>query len=177
MEFFRIVGLSVVAAIAYGIAHDQVTVRLCVEYFTIGHPRIVATSSPTLLALFWGVAATWWVGLPLGFLLAAAARNGRKYPQLGVTAVVPRVLTLIVSMFVAAGLAGVAIYVSSGPLEIALPKAVAPLVSPVAQRTFLAVWAAHIASYAVGVFGGLIVVLLTFRERMRIGASQPLRLR
>jgi len=60
--------------VAYGLVHDQVTVRVSLEYFTIGHPQLITTSSPTLLALFWGAAATWWVGLP--------RRLGRSHHQL-----------------------------------------------------------------------------------------------
>ncbi len=35
--------MSVAAAIAYGIAHDQITVRICLEYFTIGHSKVFPT--------------------------------------------------------------------------------------------------------------------------------------
>ena len=65
MQFVGIVLFSIAAAVFYGIAHDQVTVRVCLEYFTIGHPPVFKTTSPALLALGWGVLATWWVGLPL----------------------------------------------------------------------------------------------------------------
>lgn len=71
MEALRIVALAVAAAVAYGVLHDQVTARICVEYFTIGHPLLVPSYSPTLLALAWGVVATWWVGLVGGLVLAA----------------------------------------------------------------------------------------------------------
>jgi len=66
MEMVKIVLLCIVSAVVYGILHDQVTARACVEYFTIGHPPVFKTDSPTLLALGWGVIATWWVGLLLG---------------------------------------------------------------------------------------------------------------
>src|SRR5690606_31679593 len=75
---FRIVALSIAAAIVYGIVHDQVTVRVCVEYFTIGHAPLFATESPTLLAVCWGIAATWWVGLLLGLPLAFTALRGPR---------------------------------------------------------------------------------------------------
>ena len=78
MDTLKIVALCVGAAVLYGIAHDQVTARVCVEYLTIGHPRVFATESPTLLALGWGVIATWWVGLLLGFPLSFAALRGSK---------------------------------------------------------------------------------------------------
>ena len=54
-----IVLMSVAAAIAYGIAHDQVTVRICLEYFTIGHEPVFPTRNPTLLAIGWGIIAGW----------------------------------------------------------------------------------------------------------------------
>ncbi|MCA8941727.1 MAG: hypothetical protein KDB80_04135 [Planctomycetes bacterium] len=76
MAGLRIVLLCVVAAVGFGIVHDQITARVCVEYFTIGHPRILATDSPTELGIFWGVIATWWVGAILGLGLAFAARRG-----------------------------------------------------------------------------------------------------
>ena len=46
-----IVGLCIAAAVAYGLVHDQVTVRLSLEYFTVLHPHVVDTDSPTVLAL------------------------------------------------------------------------------------------------------------------------------
>ncbi len=60
--------MGIGASVLYGLLHDQVTARVCVEYFTIGHPRVMASKSPTPLALYWGVVAPWWVGLPAGIL-------------------------------------------------------------------------------------------------------------
>jgi hypothetical protein len=76
IENLKIILLCVAAAIAYGVAHDQITARVCLEYFTVFHPPVFATQSPTALAFGWGVIATWWVGLFLGLLLALAARAG-----------------------------------------------------------------------------------------------------
>src|SRR3954468_14939212 len=75
-----IVALAIVAAVTYGILHDLVTAHVCVEYFTIGHAPVFATREPVLLALGWGVIATWWVGLLLGIPLAMSARCGRRPP-------------------------------------------------------------------------------------------------
>lgn len=55
MQVVAIIMVSVVAAITYGVIHDQITARICVEYFTIGHPRLIESDSPTVLGLFWGV--------------------------------------------------------------------------------------------------------------------------
>jgi hypothetical protein len=57
MAALRLVGLGLIA-IAYGTLHDQVTARICVEYFTIGHPIIRPTESPILLGVIWSVVAT-----------------------------------------------------------------------------------------------------------------------
>ena len=77
MKFLVIVVQGVLAAVLYGIVHDQITIRICPEYFTIAHPHISDTKSLTLLAVMWGVIATWWVGLPLGIAIGLAARVGR----------------------------------------------------------------------------------------------------
>ena len=76
MESLKIVLLCILAAILYGILHDQVTARGCVEYFTIGHPPIFQTDDPTLIAFGWGVIATWWMGEILSIPAVLAARVG-----------------------------------------------------------------------------------------------------
>lgn len=65
---------------AYAILFDQITARVCVEYFTIGHAPIFNTTSPTLLGIGWGIVATWWVGLIIGIPVALASRLG-KWPK------------------------------------------------------------------------------------------------
>src|SRR5215212_9662276 len=76
MRSCLIILFSTFAAVVYGVIHDQVTARVCVEYFTIGHPPVFDTTDPTLLGIGWGVIATWWVGLILGVPLALSARIG-----------------------------------------------------------------------------------------------------
>src|SRR5262245_33637640 len=78
MQSLGIVLMCIFAAVIYGIIHDQITARICVEYFTIGHPPIFGTDDPTLLGIGWGIFATWWVGLLLGVPLAMVARVGSR---------------------------------------------------------------------------------------------------
>lgn len=54
MESLKIWSLCVTAAILYGIVHAQITARLAVEYFTIGHVSPPGLVSHTLLGLYWG---------------------------------------------------------------------------------------------------------------------------
>jgi hypothetical protein len=58
LESLKIILVCVASAILYGIIHDQFTARICIEYFTVFHPPIFATQSPTLLGIGWGVIAT-----------------------------------------------------------------------------------------------------------------------
>jgi hypothetical protein len=71
-----ITALCTGAAIAYGVAHDQVTARLCPEYFLVAHPPLCSGHSISVVAFCWGLAATWWVGLTIGVLLARLAHVG-----------------------------------------------------------------------------------------------------
>src|SRR5258708_36065191 len=97
MQALFIVILTILSAVFYGIVHDPFTARICVEYFTIGHPPVFSTQSPTLLALGWGVIATWWVGLILGIPLAIAARVGTR-PQRSAGSLIRPISVLLLVM-------------------------------------------------------------------------------
>jgi hypothetical protein len=43
MQSIKIILTCVGAAVLCGVVHDQVTVRVCVEYFSVFHPRIFPT--------------------------------------------------------------------------------------------------------------------------------------
>ena len=42
----KIIAVFTLAAVAFGLVHDQITARVCMEYFTIAHVTIVPTQSP-----------------------------------------------------------------------------------------------------------------------------------
>jgi hypothetical protein len=69
-SFLGFVFFTILISVVYGIAHDMVTAHVCVPYFTEYHPKIIASDSPVVMALLWGLIATWWVGLYAGILLA-----------------------------------------------------------------------------------------------------------
>lgn len=77
---FRSIGSYIlyctVASIGYGIIHDLLSTQVCLEYFTTYHPPVFATQDPILLALGWGVYATFWMGAILGLLLGAVSFYG-----------------------------------------------------------------------------------------------------
>lgn len=123
-EFSKIVAASVIAAIAYGIIQDQVTARICLEYFSQGfHKKMMDTwtgtpilntcrsillnsNSPTVHALLWGTIATWWVGLPLGVLLAGASRIG-PWPKTTLEELIKPLMVTMNSVGIATLVAGI----------------------------------------------------------------------
>ncbi len=160
VEVLKIIGVCVLAAVAYGIGHDLITTRVCLEYFTVFHPPILNhTQSATLLALGWGLIASWWVGLLLGVPLAFASRFGNR-PKLLVSDLRPWIRTLLLVMASCALLAGV-----GGFFWGTVPREFEPLIAPEGKSRFAADLWAHNASYASGVIGGVIVCVLAYRRR------------
>ena len=154
MQSFKIVALAVGAGVAYGILQDQVTARVCVEYFTIGHPRIVATESPTVLGLVWGVVATWWVGLILGIPLALCARLGGR-PKLSAAQLRRPILVLLAVMAVLALTAGITGYIAAKRGAVRLLEPLASRVPREKHAVFLADLWTHLTAYGAGFLGGL----------------------
>jgi hypothetical protein len=164
MEALKIVAAATVAAVLYGIVHDQITVRVCLEYFTVFHPPIFRTHNPTLLALGWGVIATFWMGMVLGILLAIAARAGSE-PRITARELAPKVLWLLGTMAVCAAV--------FGTLGYFIAKSIGGDNSY--SRLQADLWA-HSASYFVGGIGGVVLCIHTAvirRRRSSAYASRP----
>jgi hypothetical protein len=168
-EALKIVLFSVAAAGIYGILHDQVTAHLCVEYFTVAHPMIIPTHSPFLLAMFWGIFATWWVGLSLGAGLALAARLGPA-PRVSASELALPVLMLMILCGIAALLAGMvgARLMTHG--LVTLNGWYADVIPAERHVAFFADASAHLTSYAAGGIGGLVLISLTIWKRLRAAA-------
>jgi hypothetical protein len=171
METFKIILLSVIAAVCYGILHDQITARISVEYFTIGHPIIIETTDPTTLGLLWGVLATWWAGLLVGIMFAIAAQAGTK-PKRNARSLVRPILIVMVVMAVCAAGAG---FVGWGATEnnaFALPQQIARLVPRDRHIAFATAMWAHNASYLMGFVGATIAALVVARSRRFLPKGQ-----
>ena len=165
MEFAKIVFLSIAAAICYGILHDQVTARICVEYFTVFHPPVFYTDNPTLLGLGWGVIATWWLGAFLGVVLAISARAGHSRKVTARELVRP-VSQLLALMAISALVFGTAGYVLARRGRIAPPLWITRSLESHAYNAFMADWWAHNASYAAATLGGIVLCVMTYRKRV-----------
>ncbi len=166
MQSLKIAALCIAAAILYGIMHDQVTTRVCVEYFTIGHAPIFRTDSPTLLALGWGVLATWWVGAMLAVPAVLVSRVG-SWPTLNAVDLTRPIGYLLTAMAVASLLAGIAGYFAARADWVSLAEPLASRVPSDRHDRFLADYWAHNAAYGVGFVGGWAVCIgiLVWRSR------------
>ncbi len=153
MEAAKIWLVAIVATVAYGIAHDLVTTRVSLEYFTVAHAGIVETQSPTLLAFGWGVVATWWAGVLLGGLIALTARFGKRR-KIAVRDLAGPGASLMLAIGVLSLIAGVAGYIAAGAGAISLSDSFAADIPPGgAHQRFLAVAWAHTAAYGGGGVG------------------------
>lgn len=164
MKSLGIVLMCVAAAVCYGIVHDQVTARVCVEYFTVGHPPLFDTDDPTLLGLGWGVVATWWAGLLVGVPLAVVARAGPR-PERSPGSLVRPVAYLLAVMAACALAAGVAGWLLATSGAVFLTGQIARDLPPDRHAPFLADLWAHSASYVAGAVGGIVVVVRVWRSR------------
>lgn len=157
-EAMKIILLPTGAAILYGMAMDQITIRICPEYFTVAHPHIFNTGSLTLLALAWGVIATWWAGAIVGVAFAIAGRAG-SLPKLTWRKFVRPLVILALIMAatsVAAGFLG-AWMVNTGSLPAVQAWAIGlPLDK---QAAFMADAFAHVCSYLIGALGCLTIAI------------------
>lgn len=165
MRFIRIVLSTSAALWLYGVIHDQITVRVSPEYFTLGHPSLVATASPTLLALAWGSATTLPAGLALGFLLAGVATNGRRRPLLGLQDLMPLLGGLILAMATVAIVSGLAGWTLSRVDAASLHGPLAEQLAPDVQQRYLAVRWAHGGAYLSGIVGSVVLVVTAWRRR------------
>jgi hypothetical protein len=163
-ESLKIVALSVAAAVVYGVVHDQFTARICVEYFTIGHPPMFATESPTLLAFGWGFIATWWVGVILGIPAAWLARVGNK-PKLSAVQLLRPIAFLLAIMATGAITVGSIAYVLARNGTLFLLDPLAGRIPESKHAAFIADSGAHLASYGIGFLGGVVLCCWIWRER------------
>lgn len=165
MHSVKIFLLAIVAAVFYGQVHDQITAHLCVEYFTIGHPKMIESEEPWRLAIYWGFAATWWVGAILGLGLAVAARFGDERPKFIASDLIGPIAGLLGAMVVCAVSAGVAAAVFAHLGWARLPEPLASSIPPGKRFWFLIDWWTHGASYLSGFVGGITLWVLTWRRR------------
>jgi hypothetical protein len=110
------------------------------------------------------VVATWWVGLPLGGLLALGARAGAGETRTARDLVRP-LAKLLLAMGTIALLAGLIGYALARFDLIELAEHWQALIPAAKHDRFLFDAYAHTASYGAGVIGGVVLAVRTFVGR------------
>ena len=166
MEAAKIWIVTVIATVTYGIAQDLVTTRVSLEYFTIGHVNLFGIQSPAMLAFYWGIVATWWLGVPLGCLIALTARLGKR-PKIAVRDLLRPGLCLLLAVGMLALLAGMAGYIAAELGVISLSAGFAEYIPPNGHHRFLAVAWAHTAAYGGGFIGATLLAAWIWTTRAK----------
>jgi hypothetical protein len=163
MKAFVAIVLGIVAlAGVYGVLHDQVTARICIEYFTIAHPRIIDSEDPAVLALAWGVIATWWFALPFGLIGASLARIGRT-PPVPVLEVLQIAAASLAVTGVLAAFAGVIAWFARQPP----PTYWSELIPAHQHARFMVASTMHLTSYVGGALTALGALVIIGIRRFR----------
>jgi hypothetical protein len=159
------------ALIGYGMLQDQVSARLCPEYFTIGHPPISGISAPTLLGIAWGLLGGLPGGILLGTALALAMRSGPR-PPLAFAAVRRPILLLLAGMALGTLISGLSAWYNASVVNIAVGIPWSAVLAPERQRAFFIVASAHFATYLSAAGLGLGLCGWAFSRRGRPGLAQ-----
>ncbi|HZH98923.1 MAG TPA: hypothetical protein VEX38_08120 [Fimbriimonadaceae bacterium] len=148
-----VVGLCVLGAIMFGVAHDLVTAHVAPEYFTVYHPRLIEREEPLPLALFWGCFATWWFGLVAGLLFTVI--NQFREAPLGAVAIGKRVGVMLAALW------GIAMLTLLACLLLTphFPPTLAVLWGLPHEPRVLAVGIVHSVSYSLAALGTVLIAI------------------
>jgi hypothetical protein len=153
IELIKIILLVILTAACYGILHDQITARVCKEYFTVDHPDlgwpvIFHNPHPTILAFAWGIVATVPLATVLGIILALAAQVG-SWPRISAGMLFIPLMAIFLIMGLLAFGAGLTRYHTA---EMQYQEF--GYVNPAEEADF----AAHLMSYVAGTLGAIVLM-------------------
>ena len=154
---YRIVLMGLAAMVGYAMLQDQISARLCPEYFTVLHPPIPNLTDPTLLGISWGFLGAWWGGILLGFVLGLVATVGRR-PPLAPRELVRPMLVLVGVLAGVTALTGFTVWHHAGLLGVSLDSGMTQMVPPERHRGLLTVACYHLTAYVTAAVGGVVVV-------------------
>lgn len=139
-----------------GISLDLVTANVSVEYFSVHHPRLLSTENPWALAVFWGIAASWWFGMICGLIIAAI--NHQRQNPLGPALILRWAFNACVVLWVVM----VAILVAVLAVASTIPFEKRPSTFD-SDRRLVAVAMAHQYEYAMGIMACMVIAIKTWR--------------
>lgn len=164
-RFVTLVLGAVGLACALGVCLDLVTAHVAVEYFTVKHPKIVESQEPIVMALLWGVGASWWFGL-IGGVVVGSINHMRREPLaprriLRWTAISCVVLWLIMMAI----LLTILLIANTIPQEMRRPTFDY-------DRRMVAVAMAHQYEYILGAMALLVIGIATWRAKSQTSLAE-----
>jgi hypothetical protein len=167
----RFAAMGLVAMVGYAMLQDQVSARLCPEYFTVFHPPIPDVTDPTLLGIGWGFLGAWWGGVLLGYVAGLVATVGSR-PPLTPRDFVRPLLVLVAVMTVVVAMTGLIVWGHAEVFEIALNPGMAKMLPPERHRALFVVACYHFAAYTTAIVGGVGVCVWVGIARRRRGSER-----
>lgn len=169
---YRLMLIGIALLSGYGMLQDQVSARLCPEYFTKLHPPIpgLTEGDPTLLGIAWGFLGAWGGGAILGYAVGIAAAVGPR-PPLGVGDLVRPMLAPVAAVAASTALTGIVVWVHTGMFGVRVCPELNGIVSPERHRAALTVACYHFAAYATAIVGSVALCVWVSLERKRRGTS------
>jgi hypothetical protein len=172
MPLLRIVLLCCLALIGYGVLEDQISARLCPEYFTIGHAPIRGVTGPTLLGVAWGFLGGFPDGIALGIPLALAANLG-TLPRLSARALLPPLLVLLAATALGALIAGASAAYNATVVNISVGEPWASFIPHERHWHFFVVACAHFGAYLGAGVAGVGLFAWAVRRRYTLARARP----
>lgn len=165
----RMLQIGIAAEVVYAMLQDQISVRMCPEYFTVAHPRIEAITDPTLLGLARGFLGAWWGGALIGAITGFSARLGR-WPKLNPQDLLRPIVWLLVFQAGATAAAGwIATYEVTEP-GFTIIEPLASHIPETRHNACFIVSRMHQGTYLSAIVGGVFVCGWIFRRRVLLAA-------
>lgn len=165
----RHIAACIVILTLYGMIQDQISARLCPEYFTVAHQPIPGLTEPTLLGVAWGFLGAWWGGMLLGMALGLTTTLGSR-PPLTVRDTLPGMGCLILGVAAVSLIAGMAAYTTGDLTGIQLAEPWASAIPAERHLSFLVVACAHFGTYTSAILGSGVLCVWAARLRRRKAA-------
>jgi hypothetical protein len=168
MPRFRAMLLGIVLLSGYAMLQDQVSARLCPEYFTVLHNPINGLTNPTLLGITWGFLGSWWGGALLGYGAGLASTLGRN-PPMTVKQLLKPMLCVIAFVTACTAFTGISVAMNADGFSISI-NVLSIEAIPIQRRTMAFIVATyHLVAYASSVVGSVVCIVWIANNRAKLG--------
>lgn len=151
---FRAMLLGIGLLSGYGMLQDQVSARLCPEYFTHFHNPIPGVTEPTLVGIAWGFLGAWWGGALFGYFAGLTATIGKRPPLRVKHLVLPMFLTVL-AVGGAVAVTGWVVACYADQLNVEVDQYIAGPVPAERRRALMVVACYHQAAYLFSIAGSI----------------------